>query len=129
MKKKKLIYNGKRVVLRKILAKEYKQRLRDRPLRPDLGDLRERRNEIFEMQLQLAESVKSQPWKMSDLEKALSDLKNDKSRDHVGYVNEIFKKGVIGKDLKDSLLIMLKLKIKKEISTFMRFANITTVLN
>ena len=64
---------------------------------------------------------------MSDLEKALSDLKNDKSRDHVGYVNEIFKKGVIGKDLKDSLLIMLKLKIKKEISTFMRFANITTV--
>ena len=65
---------------------------------------------------------------MSDLEKALSDLKNDKSRDHVGYVNEIFKKGVIGKDLKDSLLIILnKLKIKKEISTFMRFANITTV--
>ena len=47
-----------------------------------------------------------------------------------GYVNKIFKKGVIGKDLKDSLLIMLnKLKIKKEISTFMRFANITTVLN
>ena len=80
------------------------------------------------MQLQMAESEKSQPWKMSDLDRALSDLKNDKSRDHAGYVNEIFKKGVIGKDLKDSLLIMLnKLKIKEEISTFMRFANMTTV--
>ena len=33
--------------IKKLLAKEYKQRLRDRPLRPDLGDLRDRRNEIF----------------------------------------------------------------------------------
>ena len=87
--------------------------MRARPLRPDLGDLRERRNGIFEMQLKLAEGVKSQPWTMSDLDKALSDLKNNKSRDH-GYVNEIFKKGIIGKDLKDSLLTLLnKLKIKK----------------
>ena len=68
------------------------------------------------------------PWKMSDLEKALSDLKNDKSRDHAGYVNEIFKKGIIGKDLKDSLLTLLnKLKINKLIPTFMRYSNITTV--
>ena len=80
------------------------------------------------MQLKLAEGVKSQPWTMSDLDKALSDLKNNKSRDHAGYVNEIFKKGIIGKDLKDSLLTLLnKLKIKKLIPTFMRYSNITTV--
>ena len=27
---------------------------------------------------------------MSDLEKALKDLKNDESRDHEGLINEIF---------------------------------------
>ena len=32
--------------IKKILAQEYKQRLRSRP---DLGDLKQRRNEIFKM--------------------------------------------------------------------------------
>ena len=31
---------------------------------------------------------------MSDLDKALSDFKNDKLRDHAGYVDEIFKKNL-----------------------------------
>ena len=65
---------------------------------------------------------------MSDLEKALKGLKNNKARDHEGYINEIFKPGVIGTDLQKSLLSMFnKLKIKKLIPTFMRYANITTV--
>ena len=42
--------------------------------------------------------------------------------------NEIFKLDIIGIDLKNSLLIMFnKLKCKKMIPSFMRFANITTV--
>ena len=77
-----------------LLAKEYKQRLRTRPVRPDLGNLKERKDEIFDLQLKLAESNHTAPWKMSDLDKALADLKNNKSRDHSGYVNEIFKECV-----------------------------------
>jgi hypothetical protein len=53
--------------IKKLLSKEYKQRLRSRPLRPDLGDLKERRKKFFEMQLNLAELSKSPPWKMSKL--------------------------------------------------------------
>ena len=65
---------------------------------------------------------------MKDLEKAIGNLKNNKSRDHSGYANEIFKSGVIGSDLKLSLLIMCnKIKQLKVIPKFMRFANITTV--
>ena len=110
------------------MAKEYKQRLRSRPLRPDLGDLKERRNEIFEMHLRLAEETESSPWNMADLEKALDDLKNNKARDHAGYVNEIFKKDVIGEDLKKSLLLMFnRLKLARMIAVFMRYSNITTV--
>ena len=102
--KRKLISNPDEI--KKLLAKEYRQRLRPRPIRPDLGDLKDRREEIFNLQLKIAEENASVPWVMSDLENALKDLKNNKSRDHAGYINEIFKIGVIGSDLKESLLMM-----------------------
>ena len=80
------------------------------------------------MQLKIAEDNASAPRKMSDLERALKDLKNNKSRDHAGYINDIFKIGVIGSDLKKSLLLMFNdLKKNKMIAIFMRYANITTV--
>ena len=101
--------------IKKLLAKEFKERLRSRPVRPDLGDLEERREEIFDMHLKLAEETPSSLWKMADLENALSGLKNNKSRDHAGYANELFKNNMIGTDLKLSLLIMCnKLKKKKK---------------
>ena len=78
--------------------------------------------------MKLAGSRKSSDWKMTDLEKALSNLKNNKSRDYSGYINEIFKPDVIGEDLKNSLLLMFnKLKAKQMIPRFMNIANITTV--
>ena len=65
---------------------------------------------------------------MCDFETALGDLKNNKSRDPYGLINEIFKKNVIGKDLKKSLLMMFNnLKINQKIAIFMNFTNITTV--
>ena len=73
--------------LRILLTKEYKQRLRPTPIRPDLGDLKERRDEIFDIQLKLAEENSSKPWTMDDLERALSSLKNNKARDHSGSIN------------------------------------------
>ena len=59
---------------------------------------------------------------------ALKDLKNNKSRDFEGYANEIFKNGMIGSDLKKSLLILFN-SLKKEnfIPQFMNHANVTTV--
>ena len=114
--------------IKKLLAKEYKQRLRSRPKRFDLYDIETRRKEIFDLQMKLAEKNKSQEWKISDLEIALKGLKNNKSRDHAGFLNEIFKPGVIGSDLKVSLLTMFNhLKNKNLIPDFMKFANITTV--
>ena len=114
--------------IRPLLAKEYKQRLRNRPIRPDLKYLKRRRKEIFSMQMKLAEGTNSLPWKISDLDAALKNLKSNKSRDHAGYINEIFKPGVIGTDLKMSLLIMFnRLKQNKLIPRFMKYANITTV--
>ena len=114
--------------LKKLLANEYKQRLRTRPTRPDMFDLEDRKNDIFEMQLKIASQASSSPWKLNDLDEALKNLKNNKSRDHAGYANEIFKSGVIGGDLKLSLLKLFnKIKCSGEIPKFMKFANITTI--
>ena len=80
------------------------------------------------MKMKLAEENCSVLWTMSDLENALADLKDNKSRDNDGLINEIFKKNVIGVDLKKSLLLMYnELKKKQCIATFMNYANITTV--
>ena len=114
--------------LKKLLAKEYKQRLRVRPVRPDFEQLEIRKELIFNMKLKLAEANSSILWTLGNLEDALRDLKKNKSRDNDGLVNEIFKKDVIGKNLKESLLIMFNnLKQKKMIPIFMNYANITTV--
>ena len=125
-------HNGKLVTdprkLKKLLAKEYKERLRTRPVRPDLKLLEERKSRIFKMKMKLASSRPTSLWTMSDLEKALKDLKPNKSRDPEGLINEMFKKNVIGDDLKLSLLKMFnRIKVEQAIPVFMDFANITTV--
>ena len=116
------------VGIKKLMAREYKNRLRSRPFRPDLKPMEKNKRRIFKLKMKLASSRKSPPWEMKHLEKALSNLKNKKARDSEGFINEIFKPSVIGKNLKKSLLIMFnKLKLKKMIPKFMNIANITTV--
>ena len=114
--------------LKNLLAQEYKNRLRTRPMRKDYKSIKIRRKKIFEMKMMLAKSRKSPPWTMQQLETALGDLKRNKSRDYEGYINEIFKKDVIGSNLKASLLKMLN-SLKKEtlIPQFLNCVNITTV--
>ena len=67
---------------------------------------------------------------LKDLERALAELKNNKSRDHAGYVNEVFKDGCIGTDLKKSLLTMLnKVKCQRLIPEFMKVTNHKEYIN
>ena len=65
---------------------------------------------------------------MEDLDKVLKSLKPNKSRDPHGFVNEIFKPGIIGFDLKSSLLMMLnRLKHELYIPSFMDWADIVAI--
>ena len=114
--------------IKNVLSKEYKDRLRSRPVRPDLQAMKKRKDSIFTMKMKLAEAKPSPEWTIEDLEKALSNLKNNKSRDFEGLINEIFKTNVIGSDLKYSLLKMFNgLRINNLIPEFMNWPNITTV--
>ena len=114
--------------IKNLLALEYKNRLRSRPLRPDLESIRKDKSKMYKMKMALASSRKSDQWNMKDLEKALNNLKNKKARDSEGFLNEIFKIDVIGDDLKTSLLVLFnRLKCEKTIPKIFNVTNITTV--
>ena len=114
--------------LKSLLVKEYKERLRTRPTRPDFAESEKFRNMIFNLKIKMASKNKSPDWSRADLEKALRYLKKGKSRDNQGLLNEIFRPEVIGEDLKNSLLVMFnKIKNEQMIPDFFNFANITTI--
>ena len=110
--KGKLITDPKQ--LKTTLAKEYKDRLRQRPVRPDLIEMKQLRNKLIKLKLQDSRQRKSKSWTMEDLEIVLKSLKKGKSRGPGGLSNELFKNPVIGMDLKKSLLMMVN-KIKENI--------------
>ena len=61
----------------------------------------------------MARQRKTPPWTMKQLETVLDYLKKNKSRDPLGYANDIFKLDVAGDDLKNAILTMLnRVKIK-----------------
>ena len=62
------------------MKKEFKERLRTRPIRSDLDYLKIKKKRIFKMKLRLAADNQSKEWTIADLEQALKDLKNNKSR-------------------------------------------------
>ena len=76
----------------------YKNRLKNRPMKDSLSNLKTLKENLCNLRLELAKRNKSPDWTMEQLEKVLSDLKTDKSRDPMGYANEMFKTGVAGDD-------------------------------
>ena len=65
---------------------------------------------------------------MKHLEAVLKDLKKDKARDPHGWINEIFKEGVAGNNLKKSLLIYFnKMKEQNQVPDFVKLADVTTI--
>ena len=87
--------------------------MRNRPMKADLEELKCLKDDLFNTRIKLATGKKSEPWTLEELEAALKTLKKDKARDPNGWVNELFKEGIAGKNLKLSLLQFLnKMKAK-----------------
>ena len=63
------------VALKNLLSKEYKERLRTRPMRSDMKHLKEHQKRLFKMKMRLAETNQSKTWTMLDLDLALRNLK------------------------------------------------------
>ena len=114
--------------LKKLYLDTFVHRLRPRPIREEYFDIFQKKEELFELRIKMSKLNKSPPWNKKQLLKVLSSLKNNKSRDPHGMVNELFKPGVAGESLVSSLLILLN-KIKAEITfpDFMQLFNIVSI--
>ena len=65
---------------------------------------------------------------MKDLDKVLSALKTDKARDPNGWINDIFKDEVAGKDLKVSMLKLFnKTRSENYIAELIQKADVATI--
>ena len=100
--------------------------MRKRQAVEEVKDILKTKKETFALKLEMAKNNKSPPIQMEELEKVLKSLKVGKSRDPDSWISEIFKDGVIGTDLKLSLLMMFN-RMKDDISLpeCLRTANIT----
>ena len=115
-------------LLRKLYLDTYVHRLRHREMKADLMDLFEMKTTLWNYRLDCLKANKSEDWQPDDLKKILKKLKNNKSRDPSGFINEIFKPGVIGNNLQEGLLHLSNLiKTELQFPSFMQEANITTI--
>ena len=107
--------------LKNLYLQTYLNRLRNRPIKPGLEEIRKLKMELFNLRLKLSKMNKSQPW-------TINHLKKDKARDPNGLINELFKEGVAGKDFKLSLLALFN-KMREEgfIPEFVQLADVATI--
>ena len=114
--------------LKKLYLDTFVHRLRHRPANPNYQYLITLKEELCFRRIAYCKKKSTKPWTLTQMRSILKKLKTNKSRDPHGLVNELFKEGVIGKDMEDSLLMLLN-KVKKEISfpAFMELVNIVAI--
>ena len=114
--------------LKQLYLNTYINRLRNRPISSGFEEIKNLKMNLFELRLKLASSLKSKDWKLEDLEIVLKQLKNNKARDPLGLINELFKQGVAGKDFKNSLLTLFnKIKQENKIPEYLKLADVATI--
>ena len=82
-------------------------------MRDELKQLQIDKEDLCKLRLKKARKTKTPDWTMDQLDTVLKCLKKNKSRDPLGYANEIFQEGVAGKDLKLAILSLLN-RIRRE---------------
>ena len=95
-------------------------------LKADLIDHKKERERLCQERVQIASTDKSAPWTLEDLEVVLKELKCNKSRDPLGFSNELFKYDILGEDLKNVLLhIMNRIKSELKLPVSLRMFNVS----
>ena len=91
-------------LLKDLYLRTYSERLSHRLMKTQYEDILEMKTELWQMVLETCKSVKSEQWKMPEMEKVLKNLKTNKTRDPIGLINELFKPGCAGEGLKQAVL-------------------------
>ena len=93
--------------LKDLYLQTYVDRLKHRPIEAGMTENYHSKVELWNRRFEYLKHQKSPSWTEEELSSALKSLKNNKARDPSGFINEIFKAGVIGRDLKTTLLQLI----------------------
>ena len=91
--------------LKKLYLETFSHRLRTRPSKQSVVENFELQKALLEKRLVVTEEEDCNEWSEFDVTKVMKSLKNGKSRDPLGLINELFK--VQGSDLIKSLALMM----------------------
>ena len=90
--------------------------------------MKKNKDYLCDLRLNLAKNNKTPEWTMKELNLVLKHLKNNKSRDPFGYINELFKNDVAGIDLKTAVLkLMNRIKTEQIYPEALEIANISAI--
>ena len=106
----------------------FEDRLKNKPINENLSKMKKNKDDLCKLRLKFAKNNKTPDWTMKELNLVLKHLKNNKSRDPFGYINELFKNEVAGKDLKTAVLkLMNRIKSEQIYPKALEIANITAI--
>ena len=111
-----------------LYSETYSERLGHRKMKKEYEDVFHLKNQLWDMRFNECKEIKTDSWDMKNLKSVLKTLKNNKARDPLGMVKDIFKPGIIGEKLEQSILaLMNSIKTECFVQTFMRLANISSI--
>ena len=111
---------------KKVTLEHFHQRMRKRKVKFDVEEEIKLNEDVFSKRVEEAETNQSAPFSMEELEKVTTKLKSGKSKDPNNLIYELFKDGVMGNDMKHSLLMLLnKMKTQMSIPDELKTAHIT----
>ena len=114
--------------IKDVTLKAYARRLENRPMKPELADLKLLKEKLFKVRMRNASLNKTAPWTKDQVLKVLKGLKKGKSRDPLGLANELFHPEVAGNDLIDAIVILMnRIKDEQAYPEFMSFCNISSI--
>ena len=109
-----------------VMKEEFKFRLRNREIVPELTELKDLKEYLCILRLEITRRADYNDWTMEQLQAAIVKLKTNKCRDPHGHINELYKE--MGIDGLLSLLDMLnQIKSKLLIPTKLNLSNVSTI--
>ena len=114
--------------LKRLYIETYRERLSHRPIKSEFKDIYLLKTKLWELRYEDLRSIKSSPWTLTNLNKAIMGLKINQSGDPSGIISELFKPGVLGQDLARGLVMLCNgMKTELFIPALVQLANITTI--
>ena len=111
-----------------ITINNFEHRMKKRGVKKEVADLIETEKLLFNKRIIKAQNNPSPPFTITELNKVLKSLKNRKCKDPDNFVYDLFKDGVAGSDLRESVLMLVnKMKVQMTIPEDLRTANITII--